>query len=456
MDGTTKKSKLPGSKAQTTPPVPSSTAAKNRTHHHHRQNAKKASLIQHPAGKPQQHKKHLPRIVETKELFRDFPATEDVVEGPPQIIVQTASIKDKPTPDETDVAKNNGPNTNNYTTLPTSPAKTGGNTSSNDDILSKPEFTSALFKNLPVRPKKGAVPHMDNYCLFDPSIDFFNEKEHSKMKTIPESGEDGLIYDQADDYFLTEAEKRAADAQQRISIEKVEEKIDAIFNLAQRLSSTSSTSSTSPDYPSLLNSTTMDTPPSTTLESSDDSENECGFRNKIFDNMRLESESTAKDGDDESSPTMRKPKIKSESTNKLNLKNMLLDPLKSSFSLPHLQLRGSGDNGNTANQLPRKTCSPLSNIIQKKMRHQRPLSNHSDADSGFVSSEPAAESECSSTDRFESLDELLQVRNLVNFLGQPNMASNFGQKIEFVWKSKKIEDVLAEGYKTVKNNNENN
>jgi hypothetical protein len=48
------------------------------------------------------------------------------------------------------------------------------------DMLSKPEFTSNLFKNIPVRPRKGQVPHMENYCLFDPSVDFCNEKEMRK------------------------------------------------------------------------------------------------------------------------------------------------------------------------------------------------------------------------------------------------------------------------------------
>lgn len=51
------------------------------------------------------------------------------------------------------------------------------------DILTKPEFSSSLFKNLPVRPRKG-VPHMENYCLFDPSVDFINEKELMKQKCL--------------------------------------------------------------------------------------------------------------------------------------------------------------------------------------------------------------------------------------------------------------------------------
>lgn len=49
------------------------------------------------------------------------------------------------------------------------------------DTLSKPEFSSNVFKNIPVRPRKGQVPHMDNYCLFDPSVDF----ETQRKKNFP-------------------------------------------------------------------------------------------------------------------------------------------------------------------------------------------------------------------------------------------------------------------------------
>lgn len=48
-----------------------------------------------------------------------------------------------------------------------------------NDILAKPEFSSSVFKNIPVRPRKG-IPHLENYCLFDPSTDFVNEKENKK------------------------------------------------------------------------------------------------------------------------------------------------------------------------------------------------------------------------------------------------------------------------------------
>lgn len=44
------------------------------------------------------------------------------------------------------------------------------------DMLTKPEFSSSHLQNIPVRPRKG-IPHLENYCLFDPSKDFLNEKE---------------------------------------------------------------------------------------------------------------------------------------------------------------------------------------------------------------------------------------------------------------------------------------
>lgn len=55
------------------------------------------------------------------------------------------------------------------------------------DMLSKPVYSSNLFKDIPVRQRKGgAVSHLENYCLFDPSVDFFNEKEHI-LRSIPET-----------------------------------------------------------------------------------------------------------------------------------------------------------------------------------------------------------------------------------------------------------------------------
>ncbi|XP_049282347.1 uncharacterized protein LOC125763349 isoform X3 [Anopheles funestus] len=224
-------------------------------------------------------------------------------------------------------------NTNNYVTLPPSPKATAKTMSSKggacvggdlpaipqaspmtlptasgggqekprqpspDDILSKPEFSSSLFKNIPVRQKKGTVPHLENYCLFDPSVDFFNEKEH-KMRAIPETVEladqvlyqDHLIYDavvdrDSDNYFTIEPESLEIEVKNRLSLEKVEEKIDEIFNQTRTASSssTSSTSGSSPDYPSMFNSV-IETP-SSNLESTDESD--YGFRNRLMENLKV-------------------------------------------------------------------------------------------------------------------------------------------------------------------------
>lgn len=69
------------------------------------------------------------------------------------------------------------------------------------DILAKPEFTSRLLQNIPVRPRKG-IPHLDNYCLFDPSKDFVNEKELKRKLQLLNASEQLMnekLYDKLDD-----------------------------------------------------------------------------------------------------------------------------------------------------------------------------------------------------------------------------------------------------------------
>lgn len=73
------------------------------------------------------------------------------------------------------------------------------------DILAKPAFTSRLLQNIPVRPRKG-IPHMLNYCLFDPSKDFVNEKELKRKQKLMLNGGGGgeqllneKVYDKLDD-----------------------------------------------------------------------------------------------------------------------------------------------------------------------------------------------------------------------------------------------------------------
>uniref|UniRef100_A0A182QRR6 Uncharacterized protein n=1 Tax=Anopheles farauti TaxID=69004 RepID=A0A182QRR6_9DIPT len=428
-------------------------------------------------------------------------------------------------------------NTNNYVTLPPSPKASGKTMSSKgacvggelpaiptqpsqvpptalptasggqekprhpspDDILAKPEFSSSLFKNIPVRVKKGTVPHLENYCLFDPSVDFFNEKEH-KMRAIPEAVEladqvlyqDHLIYDavvdrDSDNYFTIEPESLEIEVKNRLSLEKVEEKIDEIFNQTRTASdsSTSSSSGSSPDYPSMFNSV-IETP-SSNLESTDESE--YGFRNRLMENLKglvvpksisgsipdeevaeggeaLGDEvagveegvaAAAKEADDEggtlrrqhtftcsnavtqtvsegistssinaqtqgtpkainTSPSSSSTKTKSVTTasggtvtgrkvaNFLPLlrSTFALDPLKSSFSLPQLPTAGVAGGNRVGSACTGAISKVQSSSQQQQQQHrngsldstplfnrlrkrERPLSNHSDADSGFLS-----------------------------------------------------------------------
>lgn len=69
------------------------------------------------------------------------------------------------------------------------------------DILAKPAFTSRLLQNIPVRPRKG-IPHLDNYCLFDPSKDFVNEKELKRKQKLLNAGDQLMnekVYEKLDD-----------------------------------------------------------------------------------------------------------------------------------------------------------------------------------------------------------------------------------------------------------------
>lgn len=62
------------------------------------------------------------------------------------------------------------------------------------DMLARPAFTSRFMQNIPVRPRKG-IPHLDNYCLFDPSTDFVNEKELKRQQQLLNE----KVYEKLDD-----------------------------------------------------------------------------------------------------------------------------------------------------------------------------------------------------------------------------------------------------------------
>ncbi|XP_058816074.1 uncharacterized protein LOC131679378 [Topomyia yanbarensis] len=420
---------------------------------------------------------------------------------------------------------------------PESPVKSYG---SPDDILTKPEFSSLLLKNLPVRQRKGAVPHLENYCLFDPSVDFFNEKEH-KMRPIPESVEladsvlyqNPLIYDaidwDSDNYFTLEPDGFDVEAKNRLSLEKVEEKIDEIFNKTR---TSSSSSGSSPDYPSMVNSV-IETP-SSNLESTDESD--YGFRNRLIDQLKVVTKSISGsiNGDqqessyygvvtktavsefgrlqrqsaslpnsplqqrksDESSsssppssskttdsscndassalgtlgsdgpsstsppppselpftnqaslPSSKVTKIKSDpsssttttNSSKVNFLPLLshpafsLESLKSSVSLPHLQKSFTGaisknnSHPNHHHHHHQPSLTPFAGTATRngsldatplfsRLRKQRPLSNHSDADSGFLSPVTPPDSTGHSTvvvlEQCDNIQELIQITTI--------------------------------------------
>lgn len=192
------------------------------------------------------------------------------------------------------------------------------------DAVSKPVgYSSSRFQNIPVRPRKGQVPHMDNYCLFDPSVDFCNEKELRKKNfaTQPNAGfnfpsqnfcnfhvtedrsedivcEQQLVYDisehderqhilahhnyyEIDPELLEQDEAAAAAALDLNRIVESSSNKSVGASIITQTSRKSSSSSSSCDYPSLFNSVIETTPSSTvTIESTDENEmNACGKLN---------------------------------------------------------------------------------------------------------------------------------------------------------------------------------
>ncbi|EDO64393.1 AGAP009420-PA, partial [Anopheles gambiae str. PEST] len=322
------------------------------------------------------------------------------------------------------------------------------------------EFSSSLFKNLPVRQKKGTVPHLENYCLFDPSVDFFNEKEH-KMRAIPEAVEladqvlyqDHLIYDavvdrDSDNYFTIEPESLEIEVKNRLSLEKVEEKIDEIFNKTRTASSssTSSTSGSSPDYPSMFNSV-IETP-SSNLESTDESD--YGFRNRLMENLKvLVPKSISGSIPDENAEVQEIPDEEAElvedatvaPSSSSDYYGVVLKAgsaaaaasrlervhQQQSVSLPNSpliqhRLQQQQQQQQQAMKQQRKSISkvqsqaiaphqprngsldstPLFNRLRKR---ERPLSNHSDADSGFLS--PATPPDSNGASILAACDEVM-------------------------------------------------
>lgn len=308
------------------------------------------------------------------------------------------------------------------------------------DVVLKPEFSSNLFKNIPVRARKGQVPHMDNYCLFDPSVDFCNEKEMRK-KSFPTQ------FHLSSQNFFNCVQRNVPEQQlnttktsiahhnyYEIDPELLEQDENAATNVEgiprppEQISRKSSSSSSS-DYP--LHSIIETTPSSTvTIESTDENETVACRRlnneaapniptsNAINQtNVELESDeneitissNVTATGAKKKSPQIdrivkqaarnspdnanQQPTSSGKST-RINLpfyyKTLSFDPLKASHSLPQLQNITVRQEQTVDGDYNIELCNRTTIQLRKSVRQVRPLSSDS-LDSGFTTPSPPNE-----------------------------------------------------------------
>jgi hypothetical protein len=313
------------------------------------------------------------------------------------------------------------------------------------DIMAvQPEYNANVFKNIPVRQRKGNVPHMENYCLFDPTTDFCNEKDLTKkipqmeIKAIQFNVEneekiEDVTFDDQTLYDITEHDERVAHHNYyEIDPELLEQEEKTTYKNQLSSSSDSSNSSanastsettSSSDYPSLFNSV-IETTHSSNVESTTDDNDSNGYgkvaavnksndeattcaSNESIVTVVVDSTTTSTGTTKKKSPQVDRiirPQLKKPSIVgvKLKSKAMQLDSLKQSHSLPHLHPNGSArsrHNGNNScnnnkNNNNEFNFNNIDNAIQMRRNTQgRPLSTHSDdRDSGFLS--PATPPDC--------------------------------------------------------------
>lgn len=309
--------------------------------------------------------------------------------------------------------------------------KMGAKKSPPCDILAKPEFSSSLFKNIPVRPRKG-VPHLENYCLFDPSKDFVNEKEVKRLEALAAATahntfimagteyiheviyEDQLVYDTLEDespsanYFTIDPdylEKSPAisapnatlerHSQQIENIEKIiddflsssgngSNKIELVHTIdkAQQTCSSRAILKNSPQIDRLFRQTSL---PVTTRRATSMPPSHCDDESLVNNTGRksnnqrpAEVYQTARD---------TKEIRQSRFSQKTNLKQSISMPQLQSLTDLMLATKSIRENI-SATEHNYALFNPVAGpgrSIQYKIRHGRPLSTHSDADSGFLS-----------------------------------------------------------------------
>lgn len=308
--------------------------------------------------------------------------------------------------------------------------KMGAKKSPPCDILAKPEFSSNLFKNIPVRPRKG-VPHLENYCLFDPSKDFVNEKEVKRLEALAAKTaqntfiiagteyideviyEDQLVYDTLEDespsanYFTIDPdylEKSPVIGSPNATLERHSQQIENIEKIIDDFLSSSSnglnkidliqpvdrlhqTAATrmilknSPQIDRLFRQTSL---PATTRRATSLPPSHC-------DDESLANSAGRKVNAQRTTDVIHARDTKEMRQSRFSQKTKL----KHSRSLPQLQSLMDDVPAAKAPNEPMSAAehnyalfNPIAGpgrSIQYKIRHGRPLSTHSDADSGFLS-----------------------------------------------------------------------
>lgn len=292
------------------------------------------------------------------------------------------SLDIKDFPDKED--KIEGGNSNNYILFdPTNSTKKEMGVDEND-ILSKPEYSSNLFKNIPVRPRRG-VPHMENYCLFDPSVDFINEKELKLKKSRDDLNTLNIAVDE--DELIEEiiyADQMIRDPLVddgnyfEIDPDYIEEEDEDESTIKPNLSTSSGSQPDSSNSDSMQNSVIESSPNPESTDESPQTDEKSKLPKSISGNIAGKSKTP--------SPTILKksPQIdklfrqSSLPTSTIHQKKVSLDliaPKNISFK------KGRKPESNYVLFNP----GPVHSRIKYKVRQARPLSNYSDADSGFLS-----------------------------------------------------------------------
>ncbi|KAG5683211.1 hypothetical protein PVAND_012507 [Polypedilum vanderplanki] len=253
-----------------------------------------------------------------------------------------------------------------------------------NEMMSKTDLMSSnvqeMLKNIPVRQRKSAVPHMENYCLFDPAVDFYNEKELRKNNfatadfCFPKFSNLPRVVQ----YDVTEHDDRIALFHNYYEIDpellEKDENNRIVGNEEYIRESTSSSSSC--DYPSTDDNANADNLISC---------NATGAKRKYLPQMER---------------IVRK-EMTCNSANNSPRKSNNFDPLKASHSLPQLETVEC----NNSQQLP------IAFETHKSARKTRPLSS----DSGFTT--PSPPNEC-------QMKNLNSVREASNEVSAPTAVDN--------------------------------